>query len=660
MTPTEPHEIDCLQKETAILIHGAWTDSSCWDSFANELSAQGIACITPDWPFKNKSVEAQNSSPEEGLANLGVEDIVAHYARFIRACKTPPLLIGHSFGGLIAQILLDRGLGCGAVALCPAPPRGVLPLHPMVMRTSLPIFTVPFGWRRILRLKPSDWAFGFVHDRPRAAQDALYERYVVPESGRIWYELGFSLVNGLTGVSFNRVERAPLLMVAAERDRVTPASLVRTAARRYRAKTDFELLNDCPHFVLGEENSQRLAKRISEWAAPLWNQPGTTTALVAPSRRHTTTAVVGAGPAGLAVAAELKQKGIDAVLLEAEDDVGQSWRRHYERLRLHTTRAFSGLPGLSIPASFSRWVAAQDFATYCERYARHHCLQVATGTRAISIRRHEKGWQLETTQGRWTADIVVVATGLNRKPSMPTWPGSETFEGHLLHSSEYTCADDYAGRDVLVVGTGNSASEIATDLAEGKAARVRVSVRTPPNILPRSILGLPSQVSGILFGWLPSRWMDWMVKPIQWLTIGNLQRFGFGKPPRGIFGQISRDGQVPIMDTGFVAQVRRGRIQGVAAVASFESRDVVLADGRRIQPDVVIASTGFDPALKSLLPAEVPSSDGLPAVDASAQVVGQPGLYLAGFLVSVSGVLREISIQATRVATAIANGRHKL
>ncbi|MEO1337725.1 MAG: NAD(P)/FAD-dependent oxidoreductase, partial [Myxococcota bacterium] len=197
-------------------------------------------------------------------------------------------------------------------------------------------------------------------------------------------------------------------------------------------------------------------------------------------------------------------------------------------------------------------------------------------------------------------------------------------------------------------------------LAEGKAARVRVSVRTPPNILPRSILGLPSQVSGILFGWLPSRWMDWMVKPIQWLTIGNLQRFGFGKPPRGIFGQISRDGQVPIMDTGFVAQVRRGRIQGVAAVASFESRDVVLADGRRIQPDVVIASTGFDPALKSLLPAEVSSSDGLPAVDASAQVVGQPGLYLAGFLVSVSGVLREISIQATRVATAIANGRHKL
>ncbi|MEM7674984.1 MAG: alpha/beta fold hydrolase [Myxococcota bacterium] len=667
MESTEPHKPNCSPEQTAVLIHGAWTNSSCWEWLVPDLATYGISCLSPDWPFKGTTVEALNRDPDDRLATLGVEDIVAHYARIIRTFKTPPILIGHSFGGLITQMLLDRGLGRAAVALCPAPPRGVLPLHPMVMRTSMPIFMVPFGWRKILRLKPSDWAFGFVHDRSPDEQSALYERCVVPESGRIWYELGLSLMNGLTGVSFDRIDRGPLLMVGASLDRVTPASLVRSAARRYRAPTDFHLLEGHTHFVLDKATSPKVAELIAKWAAPILNKEDDITAALdihLPKEsvsRHHAAAIVGAGPAGLAVAAQLKQRGVDAVLLEAENDVGQSWRKHYDRLRLHTTRALSGLPGLPIPASFSGWVAAQDFATYCERYAREHGLQVATNTRALSISRGPDGWQLETTKGRWTADAVVVATGLNREPSMPEWPGRESFEGELIHSSQYTTAADYAGRDVLIVGTGNSASEIATDLAEGDAAKVRVSVRTPPNILPRSIMGLPSQVPGVLFGWMPAWLMDWMIKPIQWFTVGHLARFGFGRPARGVFGQVSRNAQVPIMDTGFVAQIRKGRIQGVAAVESCEGRDVILADGSRIQPDVVVAGTGFKPSLQSILPKDIsPFSNGLPKLDKSAQVVGQPGLYLAGFLVSVSGVIREISIQATRVAAAIANGRNKL
>ena len=210
--------------------------------------------------------------------------------------------------------------------------------------------------------------------------------------------------------------------------------------------------------------------------------------------------VIGAGPAGLAVAASLKKRGVPVVVLERADDVGASWRRHYERLHLHTTRRWSGLPGFPIPQRFGRWVARADVVNYLEMYAVHHRLDVRTGVQVKRVARAGYGrWVVETEAGEsFTGSTVVVATGYNHTPVPPQWPGVETFPGELVHASAYRNAEPYRGKDVLVVGPGNTGSEIAVDLTEGGASRVRLAIRTAPHIVRRSNLGWPAQGTGIL------------------------------------------------------------------------------------------------------------------------------------------------------------------
>lgn len=203
--------------------------------------------------------------------------------------------------------------------------------------------------------------------------------------------------------------------------------------------------------------------------------------------------VIGGGPGGLAVAASLRARGVRAVVLEKSDRVGASWRGHYDRLHLHTTRRWSALPGLRIPRGFGRWVGRDDVVRYLEKYTEHHGLEVVTGVEVTRIDRAPDGsgdWQLTATGGRvLRGRAVVVATGFNHTPRIPDWPGRDTFTGELLHAARYRAPAPYADRDVLVVGIGNTGAEIAADLAEGGASRVRIAVRTVPHIVRRSTAG---------------------------------------------------------------------------------------------------------------------------------------------------------------------------
>jgi predicted NAD/FAD-binding protein len=163
-------------------------------------------------------------------------------------------------------------------------------------------------------------------------------------------------------------------------------------------------------------------------------------------------AVIGAGPAGLAAAAALRAKGVDAVVLERADDVGSSWRRHYDRLHLHTVRWLSGLPGMAMPRSEGNWVSREGVIRYLEAYTAHHGLDVRTGVAVERVERNERGWALRSPQGDVHASAVVVATGYNHTPVMPDVPGIDDFTGELLHASRYRNGKPYAGKDVLVVG----------------------------------------------------------------------------------------------------------------------------------------------------------------------------------------------------------------
>ncbi len=144
--------------------------------------------------------------------------------------------------------------------------------------------------------------------------------------------------------------------------------------------------------------------------------------------------IVGAGSAGLAAAALLRGRGVEPVVLEAGSQPGAVWATRYDRLRLHTPRLLSGLPGLRIPRRFGRWVARDDLVDYFRRYVDHHGIDVRTGVRVERIDRDGGGWLLETANGAISAETVLVATGYNGEPFVPEWPGRDAFAGELLHS----------------------------------------------------------------------------------------------------------------------------------------------------------------------------------------------------------------------------------
>ncbi|MFD0143744.1 MULTISPECIES: flavin-containing monooxygenase [unclassified Streptomyces] len=365
--------------------------------------------------------------------------------------------------------------------------------------------------------------------------------------------------------------------------------------------------------------------------------------------------VIGGGPGGLAVAAALRAKGVRAVVLEKSDAVGASWRSHYDRLRLHTTRRLSALPGLPMPRSFGRWVARADVVRYLEKYAEVHELEIVTGVEVTRVERAGEDWLLHATGGRrLTGRAVVVATGFNHTPRIPRWPGLDAYGGELAHASAYRNPAPYAGRDVLVVGAGNTGAEIAADLVDGGAARVRLAVRTVPHIVRRSTAGWPAQRTGILVRRLPVRLVDRAGGLVARLSVPDLSEHGLPRPDTGLYSRV-REGAVPVQDVGLIDAVRQGKVEIVGAVASFDGDKVVLADGSAITPDAVIAATGYHRGLEPLLGhLGVLDDRGRPVARGRRTPHEAPGLYFTGFTNPISGMFREMAIDAEKIARAIA------
>ncbi|QTD99184.1 flavin-containing monooxygenase [Streptomyces cyanogenus] len=366
--------------------------------------------------------------------------------------------------------------------------------------------------------------------------------------------------------------------------------------------------------------------------------------------------VIGAGPGGLAAAYALRARGVRAVVLEKSDQVGASWRRHYDRLHLHTTRRLSALPGLRMPRRFGRWVSRDDVVRYLEKYAEHHALEIVTGVEVHRVERtvDGTGWLLHASGGReLTGSAVVVATGFNHTPRVPDWPGREGYGGELLHAGGYRNAEPYRDRDVLVVGIGNTGAEIAVDLVEGGAARVRLAVRTAPHILRRSTLGWAAQYTGVLVRRLPVRLVDRLAGPVGRLSTPDLSAHGLPRPDTGLYSRV-RQGAIPVQDVGLIDAVRKGKVEIVAAVEAFEDGKVVLADGSRIAPDAVIAATGYVRALEGLVGhLGVLDGRGRPVVHGGRAPAQAPGLYFTGFTNPISGMLRELAIDAGKIARAV-------
>jgi cation diffusion facilitator CzcD-associated flavoprotein CzcO len=360
--------------------------------------------------------------------------------------------------------------------------------------------------------------------------------------------------------------------------------------------------------------------------------------------------IVGGGAAGLSAAGALARRGIDAVVLEQDAEIGGTWARRYDRLHLHTMRQFSGLAHFPIPKRYPRYLSRDEVVEYLREYARHFDLRVVTGTTARRISASPEtgrgGWTVETQDTIWHGRAVVIATGQYGRPFIPPWPGRDVYAGRLTHSVEYANAAPYAGQRVLVVGAGNSGAEIATDLADHGAASVAISVRTPPPIVPRDPFGMPVQRTSILLSALPEAVANRLGHATARLVIGDLTRYGM---PRADFAPYSTR-RVPLIDVGFVAALKQGRFAVKPAVVRLIESGAVFADDTSEPFDAIIAATGFTTGLASILDAPgVLDEQGEP-LGRSGEPTKQPGLYFNGFVHSLRGHLFEANLASRRLA----------
>lgn len=363
---------------------------------------------------------------------------------------------------------------------------------------------------------------------------------------------------------------------------------------------------------------------------------------------ETGTVIIGAGPAGLAVAACLARADLPFIVLEQDERLGERWRSRYDRLHLHTAKQYSALPYLPFPASHPRYPSRDQVVEYLEGYARHFGITPRFGERVTSVARVLDAWIVSTAKmNTYHAGHVVVCTGRSDVPHRASWPGLESFRGRVIHSAEYANGSSFAGQRVLVVGFGNSGGEIALDLAES-GAHPDVAVRNPVNVVPRDFMGQPIQRSTIVLRRVPVAIRDAIGRTISRIVFGDLGTLGLRRSSEGPVSGIVRRGRIPLIDVGTIAQIRAGKIGLRPDVRRVDADLVTFADGARERYDAIVLATGYSTGLKAL-GADLPvDAHGLPLTTS---------LHLVGFGSPPTGALREIAIEAKRVAARIAEGK---
>ncbi|MBV9680199.1 MAG: alpha/beta hydrolase [Solirubrobacterales bacterium] len=260
-----------------MLIHGAWLSARSWDNYADYFARRGFDVTAPEWPRKQGDVEEMRETAEAS-AGLGVREIVEHYEQLIRGLAQPPVLIGHSYGGLFVELLLDRGLGRAGVAMSPAPPKGILVLPFSTLKAAAPALAHPSKWHGVVTLTQQEFTYAFVNTLSAADAASAYDRYAVPETGQIFYEAGFANfdLHPPTEVHFKREQRAPLLIVGATKDNTVPASVSKAQYKRYeqsRAKTDYLEFEGRPHLHMIAPDWQEVAAAIGSWLDGVLDAP---------------------------------------------------------------------------------------------------------------------------------------------------------------------------------------------------------------------------------------------------------------------------------------------------------------------------------------------------------------------------------------------------
>jgi pimeloyl-ACP methyl ester carboxylesterase len=256
-------------RPAVLFVHGLWLHADSWAPWVERYAEHGLEALAPGWPDEAPSVAEARAEPGRG-GGLGIDDVVAHYARIAAELPAPPVVVGHSFGGLVAQRLLAEGHARAAVAIDAAPVRGVLVLPPSSLRVAAVALRNPGNYRATVALTPAEFRYGFGNALPDAESAELYERWTIPSPGRPLFEAaGANVVpRSSARVDFD-ARRGPLLLVAGGRDRTVPASVTHATARLHRrrstAATDVVEFPDRGHSLTIDHGWAEVADATLAW-----------------------------------------------------------------------------------------------------------------------------------------------------------------------------------------------------------------------------------------------------------------------------------------------------------------------------------------------------------------------------------------------------------
>ena len=256
--------------DTIVLIHGLWLTSLSWEFWLDHYKNRGFNVVARSWPGMDGDIDALRSDTSE-IDHLGVTEVADHYEAIIKELESPPIIMGHSFGGLITQVLLDRGLGAAGVAIDSAPVKGVLALPASSLKSGLPALKNPANRHRSVKLTPEEFHYAFTNTLSEDESQKVYERYAIPGPGRLLFQAALANFNphAATKIDFHNDDRAPLLIIAGSVDHVSPPAINKAEAKlqgKSKAITAYKEFPGRSHYIVGQTGWEEVADYALDWA----------------------------------------------------------------------------------------------------------------------------------------------------------------------------------------------------------------------------------------------------------------------------------------------------------------------------------------------------------------------------------------------------------
>ena len=346
--------------------------------------------------------------------------------------------------------------------------------------------------------------------------------------------------------------------------------------------------------------------------------------------KHTTNLIIGAGPAGLAMAGRLKNANEDFIIVEQSDKVCNAWHNHYDRLHLHTVKQLSSLPHMDFPEDYPTYVSKNLLIKYFNEYIKKFDINPHFNTEVKNITQKEEKWEVETSKENYLADHVIISTGVNRTINVPNWEGKDNFPGDIIHSRFYKNAAPYKGKKVLVVGMGNTGAEVSLDLSENDVDS-HIAVRGEIGLVPRDINGQPVQLTAKKLAKIPFGIGDWLGTVIRKVIIGDVAKYGLRITKMHPTVQLRQTGKTPVIDIGTIKAIKEEKIKVHPGLQSFEGSKVNFVDGTSESFDSIILATGYKANIQDFLNemSGLLDKNGLPTEKIG--IGKRKGLYFLGF-----------------------------